>query len=437
MIRPGLCTLLLAFLVTACSVGPVSGPASSPTPRLGSDILIGVPFEATGSFTNEGGQSRQGYELWADWANSHGGIIVKGVRHPVRLLYKDDQSTPQGAAQVAEQMITQDHVQFLLSPYGTPLTLGASPVADKFQVPMVNSNGAAPQTTQVFQYSFGIMAPADQYPKSVIDWEITQNPRPQTAAIISASDPSSLLIAQATAQYSAAKGVKVVYFKQYPQGTTNLYPLVAEAQATHPDIFLDSGHFLDSVAAQKAVKDLDFDAKLFTYGVGPTQPEFAQALGPVADYVVTAAPWTSQSQFHADYGPSIAQFVNSFRQKYHVQQAPEFITADSMAAGLALQLAIEHAGTLDAGKVRDALASLDVNTFYGQIKFDPQSHQNTYHGALVVQVQNGRPQTVWPAEMASSQPTYPTPTWLQRLGAAAIQAGLQAAKPKLPGTGQP
>ena len=432
-LRYAVLVLAFALVVTACSMVP----ASSTGPRAGSDIVIGVPFEATGAYTNEGGQSRQGYDLWANWANSQGGIVIKGVRHHVRLLYQDDQSLPQVVAQVTEQMITQSHVQFLLSPYGTPLTLAASPVADKFQVPMVNSNGAAPQTAQVFQNSFGVMAPADQYPKAVIDWEITQNPRPMTVGIIAANDPASMLIAQATAQYSALRGIKVVYFQQYPAGTTNLYPLVNAAQDKHPDIFFDSGHFLDSVAAEKAVKDLDFDARLYTFGVGPTQPEFAQALGPVADYVVTAAPWTAQALFHADHGPSVAEFVNSYRQKYHTQRAPDFVTADSMASGLALQFAIEHAGSMDRDKVRSALASLDVNTFYGRIKFDPQSHQNSSHSALVVQVQHGVPQTVWPAELASSQPTYPTPTWLQRLGAAAVQAGLQAAKPKLPGTGVP
>ena len=37
--------------------------------------------------------------------------------------------------------------------------------------------------------------------------------------------------------------------------------------------------------------------------------------------------------------------------------------------GAVLQLAIEAAGTIDPVKVRDALAALDAETFYGRVKF--------------------------------------------------------------------
>ena len=106
-------------------------------------------------------------------------------------------------------------------------------------------------------------------------------------------------------------------------------------------------------------------------------------------------------------------------------------TADATAAGLSLELAIKHANSLDPAKVRDALASLDVNTFYGRLKFDTQG-QNTFHNVLVVQILNGQVQTVWPTELASATGTWPTPTFETRFGVAAAPP-----KAKLPGTGQP
>lgn len=418
----------LALLATACSTAP-----GTQAPRLGSDIVIGVPNSASGQLSTEGGQSKQGYDLWQDWANRNGGIVAGGVRHRVRLVYQDDQSQPQLSAQIAQTMITQQKVQFLLSPYGTTTTLAVAPVAEKYHVPMINSNGAAAQVPQGSHYTFGIMALASQYPAAVIDWEAAQATPPHSIAITTADDDASLLIAQATAQYSQTKGVKVVFFQKYPAGTTNLYSLVQQAKATNPDVFFNSGHFLEAVAAHKAAKDLGLDAKLFAYGVGPTQPEFVQALGPAADYVVTAAPWTAQARFKAAYGPSTVQYVSTYRQKYHTQQEPGFITADSTAAGLALEAAIEQSQSLDPEKVRAALASLDINTFYGRIKFDAQG-LNTFHNVLVLQIQNGQRQTVWPPELASAMAEYPTPTWTARFGAAAQQPG---AKPKLPGTGAP
>jgi branched-chain amino acid transport system substrate-binding protein len=424
--RLGVLGLVLGLLGTACTPFTNMDRAST-----GPDIVIGVPNSATGSVATEGGLSKQGYDLWRDQVNRAGGIDVQGVRHKVQLVYRDDQSDPQLSAKAAESLISQDHARFLLSPYGTTTTIAAAAVAEAHQMPMVDSNGAARQIfTQGYRYTFGVLAPADQYPDAVIDWETTLNPRPRTIAITTADDAASLFITQATADYSTKKGIQVVYMQKYPAGTTNLAPLVQQAKAKNPDIFFNSGHFLEAVAAHKAAMDLKLDAKLFAYSIGPTQPEFAQALGSAADFVIAAAPWTAQARFKSDYGPTTTQYVASYRQKYHTTDEPSFITADSTASGLALQIAIEHAQSLDPAKVRDALTTMDVNTFYGRLKFDGQG-QNTFRNALILQIQNGRRETVWPPELASGQPAYPTPTWEVRFGEPPAPP-----KAKLPGTGQ-
>ncbi len=419
--------LVVALLSAACSMS--SAPRE---PKTGSPIVIGVPNAATGAYNVEGPLTEQGYELWADWANRRGGIEVQGVMHKVRMIYQDDQSSPQLSAQIAERMLTVDKVQFLLGPYGTPPAATVAAVAERHRMPVVLPSAGARQVfMQGFHYSFGILAPVDQYPAAVFEWELSQPPRPTTLAILTADDDASMLITQGTIAAATQKGIKVVYMQKYPAGTTNLYPLVQQAKAKNPDIFFNSGHFLEAVAADKAAKDLALDAKVLSFGVGPQQPEFVQALGPVADYTVTATPWAAQAKFKAAYGPSSVEYVAAYRQKYHLQTDPGFVTADATASGLALELAIVHANSLDPDRVRDALASLDVNTFYGRLKFDAEG-QNTFHNVLVVQVLNGQVQTVWPTELASATGTWPTPTWEARFGVTAAPP-----KAKLPGTGRP
>jgi branched-chain amino acid transport system substrate-binding protein len=428
MTRLALPALAVMLLGAACSVSSVPKMG----PETGAEIVIGVPNAATGAYNVEGPLTSQGYDLWADWANSKGGIEVQGVMHRVRLLYQDDQSNPQLSAQIADRMLSVDKVQFLLGPYGTPPAAAVAAVAEQRHMPVVLPSAGARQVfMQGLHYAFGVLAPVDEYPAAVFDWELSQQSRPTTIAILTADDDASMLITQGAIAAATQKGIKVVYLQKYPAGSTNLYPLVQQAKAKNPDIFLDSGHFLEAVAAAKAAKDLSLDAKVLSFGVGPQQPEFVQALGPVADYAVTATPWAAQAKFKADYGPSTVEYVAAYRHKYHLQADPGFVTADATASGLALQLAITHARSLDPDKVRDALASLDVNTFYGRLKFDAQG-QNTFHNVLVVQVLNGQVQTVWPNELASATGTWPTPTWEARFGTAAAPP-----KAKLPGTGKP
>ncbi|HZU18706.1 MAG TPA: hypothetical protein VFD01_19160, partial [Candidatus Dormibacteraeota bacterium] len=115
----------------------------------------------------------------------------------------------------------------------------------------------------------------------------------------------------------------------------------------------------------------------------------------------------------------------------HTDQEPSYVTADATAAALALGLAIQRADSLNPERVRDALASLDVNTFYGRIRFgrDGQSVGNT---VLVEQIQDGHRVVVWPSQLAPATPEYPAPTWDARLGPPPTPP-----RAKLPGTGHP
>ena len=58
-------------------------------------------------------------------------------------------------------------------------------------------------------------------------------------------------------------------------------------------------------------------------------------------------------------------------------------------------MAIEKAGSLDRKKVRDELAGMNVQTFYGPVKFGPNGQINSLEPP-VFQIQNGQPVVVYP-----------------------------------------
>ena len=47
------------------------------------------------------------------------------------------------AAQLAERLISQDGVEYMLGPYSSGLTKAMAPVTEKYGVPMVEANGAS------------------------------------------------------------------------------------------------------------------------------------------------------------------------------------------------------------------------------------------------------------------------------------------------------
>ena len=421
--------LLIALALAACTVGP-----SPQQPQVGEDLVLGAPMSLTGNQSKEGAQTKLGYDIWRDWTNAHGGITVQGVQHRVQIRYLDDRSTPEVSGQVAQQLIADDGARFLLGSYGSSDTAADAAVAEKSHVPLVASNGAARSIyTKGYRYVFGVQSSAEAELQGVLDMAATMNPKPTKIALLSADDGFSAEVAAAAVDYAPRVGMQVVYNYQYPSGSTNLYAALDAAKAKKPDIILNSGHLIEAIAITKAARDVRLDAAIYAYTSGPATPDFARALGKDANYVYSGSQWSPQLQYRQAYSLSAAQFVAEYQKKSGTSDVPSYQVASATAAGLALQRAIERADSLEPEKVRDGLASLDVVTFFGRIKFDEHG-QNASKTVVVEQIQDGKLATVWPATVAASSPMYPTPAWSTRT---TIPAAPSQPAPKAPVVGHP
>jgi len=399
---------LLAMAVVAaaaCGGGNSTGQTT---------IVLGAPLGLTGALTKESILTQQGYNLWLDWINAQGGIVVNGVKHPVTIKYYDDTSNSNQSAVLMQKLITEDKANFLLGPYGSGATATDAAIAEQNQIPMVEANGAAQSIfNQGYKYTFGVLSPANKYLEGVIDMAATLSPKPTTIAMLSADDNFSLEVANAINDYAPTKGMKVVLFKKYKNGATNLTAEVQAAKSFNPDIVMNSGHLTEAIAINKAAKEQKLNAKVFAYSVGPSTPDFITSLGKDANFVYGGSQWTPQVKYTPEFYLTSAEYVAAYKAKYPGKGDPDYHVAESTAACLALQRAIENANSLDPVKVRDALAALDMTVFFGQVKFDSRGI-NIYKPMVVEQIQNGEHHTVFPATVADAQPMYPTPAWDQR-----------------------
>jgi branched-chain amino acid transport system substrate-binding protein len=408
--------LVLALLLASCGPGSSSStPSPGTSATLGPDIVIGSPMSLTGSTSKEGGYAKQGYELWLDWINNtQGGIVVAGVKRKVKITFEDDQSKADLSAQLTQKLISEEGAQLLLGPYGSAATASDAVIAEKNGIPMVEANGAAQAIfSKGYRFVFGVLSPADKYLTGVVDLAATFTPKPNRIAMLSADDAFSLEVAKAVEDYAPKQGFEIVFSQKYPNGSTELSSLVAQAKAARPDMLLNSGHLLEAIAMNKAVKDLRLNASLFAYSVGPGTPDFVLSLGKDANFVFSGSQWTPQVKYEPAFFLSVSDYVTKYKKMFATTDDPAYQVAESTAACLALQRAIETAGTTDPAKVRDALAGLDVTTFFGRLKFDSRG-ANVYKPMVVEQIQNGQHHTVFPPEVADVKAQYPTPTWDQR-----------------------
>jgi len=398
----------LLFLAAAC------GADTSAPVAVGDDIIVGAAISLSGSLSQEGQLTRQGYEMWASWVNGRGGVLVGGVRHRVQLVTEDDRSRPDLAASLAAGLMKDGGVQFLLGPYGSDTTAAVAAVAEQARVPLVEGTGAAQSIfSHGYRYTFGVMSLTDRYFEGVLKMAAGLAPRPKTIALLSADDSFSQEVADSVRARAPADGLQVLLSLQYPAGATDVTALVARAAAAKPDILINSGHLGEAVAIHRAARALTLDARIFAYSVGPSTSAFIADLGPDADYVLTGAQWTPQVSYRRQMYLSTPDYIAAYRSMFRTLDEPPYLTAQGTAAGLALQRALENAGSLDRQAVRDALASLDVWTFYGELRFDGRG-ANVYKPMVVQQIQSSRHHTVFPPDVADAQVAYPTPPWSAR-----------------------
>ena len=77
---------------------------------------------------------------------------------------------------------------------------------------------------------------------------------------------------------------------------------------------------------------------------------------------------------------------------------------------------LNRAASLSPDDIVKALSGTDMMTMYGRIRFESYGkfQNQTKLPTFVIQVQKGKFATVWPKDVATSPPIYPTPAWSKR-----------------------
>jgi branched-chain amino acid transport system substrate-binding protein len=169
-------------------------------------------------------------------------------------------------------------------------------------------------------------------------------------------------------------------------------------------MIMGSVHLAEGVALIKQSKELGVTPMGFGETVAPPTPDFASTLGADAEGVLGSSQWTKAVKGSDDYFTDSATYATDVEAEFGHEAG--YHNAEASAACLAFVLAVEKAGTTEPDAVRDALASLDTQIFFGQIKFD-ETGKNVTKPMVVVQIQGGKALTVWPADSAEAEFVWP------------------------------
>ena len=254
---------------------------------------------------------------------------------------------------------------------------------------MVDSSGADDAIfSKGYKNTFAVLSPATSY-VAVIVKAIAENasPKPKTVAIISADDGFSKTAAKGGASEAEKQGMKVVTTEFVAEHTTDVSSALTKIRPKNPDLILVSAHVEEGIAAVKQSKELGLNPKGFGETVAPPTPDFVKALGEQAEGVVGSTQWTPDAKGKDKVFGTAQHYAQDFEQRFG--ETAEYHSAEAAAACLALVLGVEKAGSTDPAKVRDAIAGLDTDSFFGPIKFD-STGKNGEKPMSAIQIHEGQ-----------------------------------------------
>jgi branched-chain amino acid transport system substrate-binding protein len=358
-------------------------------------IRFGAPLPITGPLAPEAIKQQQGYNLWAEEANKAGGISVGGKKYKVEIVYADYQSNTPRAVQATEQMITQDNVNFMFGAFGSGAAKAASTISEKYKVPTLAATASSAQVyDQGYKYLFGTFTPNDTLTTPLTQIIKAKVPEAKKVAILARNDLFPLAIAQEMEKSAKANGFDLVYFEKYAIGTLDHSAALSQIKSLAPQWIFVTGYINDLLLVRKQMGDQEMKAPVVTMIAGPAYQEFIESGGPTAENITSASWWHPAERYEGkDIFGSTENFVKLFRAKY--KSEPDYGQASAALCGALFQMAIEKAGSLDRNKVRDELATLDVVTFFGPVKFGPNGQINSLDPP-VFQIQGAKPVVLFP-----------------------------------------
>lgn len=392
--------------VLLCSLGGVPAPGAEDV------IVLGAAVSLTGKYALNGTNTKNGYELAVREVNDKGGVKVGGKTYKLMVRYYDDESTPARGTELAERLIKQDGVKFMLGPYSSGLTKAILPVVEKYQVPMIEGNGAARELfTKGYRYIFAVLSTSDQYLTPAIDLaaehvaELGKSKDKLKVALAMENDPFAQDVRAGVLEDVRRHNMMVVIDDQLPPELNDMSVTLTKIKALKPDVLVISGHEKGALTAVSQIEAL----QVYVPVVALTHcdsAQIAEKLGNAAEHVFCAHQWHRSLAYKGELFGSAEDFAKQFEAAYKYE-AP-YQAAQSAAAVHVFVDAFKRARSLDPQMVRDAIAATELDTFYGPVKFD-ETGRNVAKTMVLTQVQGGKYVVVAPAKWATGKPVVPRP----------------------------
>jgi branched-chain amino acid transport system substrate-binding protein len=285
-------------------------------------------------------------------------------------------------------------------------------VVEKYGVPMVEGNGAARELfTKGYRYIFAVLSTSDQYLTSAIELaaenasKLGKTPDQITIALAMENDPFAQDVRAGVLDDAGRYDMRIVIDDQLPPELNDMAVTLAKIKALKPDMLVVSGHEKGAITAVTQIKAMKVRVPIIAM-THCDSAELAEKFAEASEYTFCAGQWHPEFNYKDELFGTASDFARAFKAAYGYE-AP-YQAAQSAASVQVFADALNRAQSLEPAKVRDAIATTELQTFFGKVKFD-DAGRNVAKPMVLTQIRGGKYLIVAPKDWKQGEAVIPRP----------------------------
>lgn len=424
-----LTSLFVMAVVVTINIGFYGCDKEKPTSSH-EKVKIGIIIPLTGPDTSTGGDIKAGIELAVDIVNRSFDLTIplaKTIGLPskgnakIEIVYRDSKSDPEEAFRAVEKLAKEDKVVAIIGDYRSTVTARASQQAEIIGIPFLNSLSTSPILTKQGLKWFFRTTPDDEiFSQNFFAFfsDLSQRSKikvPKHLILVYENKLFGTSVSQAEKKLAAINGYRIAGDVPYNPEAGNIDAELNRIKNALPGIILQTSYLNDAVLFMKGYKKNNINAPaILAMNAGFISPDFLKTLGPDAEYVMSREVWALDL---AKKKPLAGTVNDLFKERF--KRDMEGNSARAFTGLIVLADAINRAESLKAEDIRKSLLQTDIKGEqlimpWDGVKFDPATGQNILGKGIIVQIQQGKYNTVWPWTAADESIIWPMPSWSER-----------------------
>jgi branched-chain amino acid transport system substrate-binding protein len=404
LITAGLALALAGVLTARAGAAP-------PPDGGGARIRLGAVLPLTGKESKIGGAFKQATEFAAKEVNDAGGLTVAGRKMKIDLALLDDTSEPSKSAQLVEQLIVQQKVHAVIGGYGSQLVQAQSVVPERYAIPFVSGGAGATSIYGRSKWVFGVLSPVELLATTQMEFlsdlvATGKLKKPLKVALCTENTEHGKDFRKGVRDFAAAHPgeFRVILDESFELYSPDFKPLLMRVAAAGADLFMADAHLEDFISMHRSYTQMGLHHQMVTYGARGSDEAARKGLGAATDYVFASGWWSDLLPY-----PQVKAWAA--RWKSAAGTAPQWYHAVAYETVRALLAAIQKAGSLEPGAIRDALASITLADSIlpgGVLKFS-KTGQAILPFVVTQNKPGNRVDLVWPKSARTGDPVAPIP----------------------------